>query len=349
MYIFGKERTRRELDARAGFAENLFGIRRFRLREGRSEGVEIAEVRTGSGLNYQVNLSRALDIGLAEFCGTPLSWHSVNGPVHPAYFDDDEAEWLRTAAGGLLMTCGLTQVGAPNTDEGEELGVHGRIHHLPAQLISAEGNWQGDDYFIRIRGEIVQTKMFTETIRLTREITSKMGENKIKIQDTVENIGFSSVPHMILYHFNFGFPLMDEDTQIIFPSQKVTPREPDLPLEGYDRWQAPEVGYAERVYYHSDLERDNAFKTEVKIVNPNFPVNVDSGKFPLAVTLRWDVRQLPRLVQWKMPGAGLYALGIEPANCHVAGRAAEREAGMLQFLEPGEKREYLLEMEIGEG
>ncbi len=346
MKFFGIEMTRRELDARAGFAENLFGVRRYQLSEGTSQGVEIAEVRTGAGLSYQVNLSRALDIGIADFFGVPISWHSVNGPAHPAFFNPDGAEWLRTAAGGLLMTCGLTQVGAPNVDEGEELGVHGRIHHLPARLISVGGDWRGEDYFVRIHGEIMQTKMFSETIRLTREITSKMGENKIKIHDSVENIGFNSVPHMILYHFNFGFPLMDTETRIIFPSQKVTPREPDLPLEGYDRWQAPEVGYAERVYYHSDLEADNAFKTEVKIVNPNFPVNVGSGKFPISLTLRWDVRQLPRLVQWKMPGAGLYALGIEPANCHVAGRAAERKAGTLQFLEPGEKREYSLEVEI---
>jgi hypothetical protein len=34
---------------------------------------------------------------------------------------------------------------------------------------------------------------------------------------------------------------------------------------------------------------------------------------------------------------------MEPANCLVDGRAKEREYGTLQFLEPGEEREYHLE------
>ena len=46
-------------------------------------------------------------------------------------------------------------------------------------------------------------------------------------------------------------------------------------------------------------------------------VNPDSD---IAVTISWDRAGLPRLWQWIHRRAGIYALGIEPANCSVLGR-----------------------------
>ena len=62
--------------------------------------------------------------------------------------------------------------------------------------------------------------------------------------------------------------------------------------------------------------------TNASIRNPHFPA---TGK-PLCVQLAWDASTLPVLVQWKMPCEGIYALGLEPANCHVEGSAAEKKA-----------------------
>jgi hypothetical protein len=145
---------------------------------------------------------------------------------------------------------------------------------------------------------------------------------------------------MILYHFNFGFPLLDEATEIDFPSRQVTPRDEDVPVEGFDRWQAPEPGYAERVYYH-EVGEDEERVTAV-IRNPHFPL--PGGPRPVSIHLSWSPKQLPRLVQWKMAGTGEHVLGIEPANCHVEGRATERDRGTLQILAPGESRTYELEL-----
>jgi len=46
-----------------------------------------------------------------------------------------------------------------------------------------------------------------------------------------------------------------------------------------------------------------------------------------------------------MANQGTYVVGLEPANCWVEGRAKERERG-LQFLKPGETREYHLEIGV---
>ena len=45
-------------------------------------------------------------------------------------------------------------------------------------------------------------------------------------------------------------------------------------------------------------------------------------------------------------GEGDYVCGIEPATWKPEGRAKARELGELQFIEPSEKREFNLEIEI---
>jgi hypothetical protein len=50
-----------------------------------------------------------------------------------------------------------------------------------------------------------------------------------------------------------------------------------------------------------------------------------------------------------MAGEGAYVLGLEPANCRVAGRSAERAAGTLEHLDHGEEKEFLLEIGVVEG
>jgi hypothetical protein len=45
-----------------------------------------------------------------------------------------------------------------------------------------------------------------------------------------------------------------------------------------------------------------------------------------------------------MLGEGTYALGLEPGTNRDAGRADARERGELQWLEPGETRQYDLEI-----
>ena len=158
---------------------------------------------------------------------------------------------------------------------------------------------------------------------LTRKISSCLGKNEIVIQDMVENAGFESAPHMMLYHFNFGFPLLDTETEIHLPSGHVTSRDPELPLDGYDNWYSPQTRYQERVYYHEQLSGTADGMANVTLRNPHFPL-VDK---PLVVRLAWKMHSLPVLVQWKMPGEGTHVLGIEPANCHVEGRSVERKRG----------------------
>jgi hypothetical protein len=60
--------------------------------------------------------------------------------------------------------------------------------------------------------------------------------------------------------------------------------------------------------------------------------------------VKYNQNELPIFTEWKMNNQGTYVVGMEPANCHVQGRANERERGTLKFLEPGEKHEVHLEI-----
>ncbi|MDF2815301.1 MAG: hypothetical protein K0Q81_1501 [Paenibacillus sp.] len=337
----GRVWTRRELEARVGRLEQIGGIRRLQLLEGTEAGNEQIQIRTGAGLAYYISASRGLDISLAEFRGVPISWQSPNGDVHPAYFNASGAEWLRTAAGGLLMTCGLSQAGAPNVDQGYAFGLHGRVHHTPARHVSVNGAWDGDEYVMTVSGVVEETFIFGEQLRLVREISSRLGENRLTIRDTVENPGFKACPHMMLYHFNFGFPLMNESTRIHMPTARIAGREAHTPVEGYDRWTSPDPTYSERVYYH-EVRSDEAGRATAVIESPDFP----GSETGVQARLSWSTEHLPRLVQWHMPGAGTHVLGIEPANCHVGGRAEERANGSLVMLEAGCSVTYELDLEI---
>jgi hypothetical protein len=149
---------------------------------------------------------------------------------------------------------------------------------------------------------------------------------------------------MLLYHFNFGFPLLDEQTVFRFPSRQVVARDQGTPLAGYQAWQQPEPNHQERVYLHDDLETDDRGWAVAEIHNPVFPL--PGGSHPLTVRLAWDTATLPGLVQWRMAGAGAHVLGIEPTNTNVRGRAAARTDGSLIMLEPGQSTTCTLEFSV---
>ncbi len=347
MQLYGQTWTKRDLLARVGRLEQIGGIRRFCLNEGPEAGVEQIQIRTGAGLTYYISPQRGLDISLAAIGDVPISWQSPNGDVHPAYYDDRGFAWLRTAAGGLLMTCGLTQVGDPNIDEGEELGLHGRYHHTAAREVSATGHWEGDDYVMVVRGIVEETIIYGTHLRLTRTITSRLGSNRLTLEDTVENLGFAPSPLMMLYHFNFGFPLLTESSQLRFPSNRLVPHGEGIDTAGYDAWTAPNPDYQARVFFHEDLATDSQGWAATTVHNPAFPL--PGGEKPVSLTLRWHTAALTHLTEWHMAGAGTHVLGIEPGNCPVKGRATARADGTLVTLAPGDSQSFQLALDIEVG
>jgi len=339
--LFGCEFSRRELMRRIGDISQVGGVKRYELIDGNEKGVEAVDFRTGTGFSFTVLPGRGMDISYAEYRGLPLCWRSATGDVASSFFEPEGLGWLRSFFGGLLTTCGLTYLGEPCRDEGLELGLHGRASNIPARHVCVSGQWEGEEYMMVAQGVIREAAVFGENISLTRRISTSLGENRLFIEDVVENLGFERTPHMILYHINAGYPVVDEGSELLCPVRSYKPRdkEAEIEQEQYNLFLPPVPGFKERVYY-LNLKADKEGYTYAGIVNRRFD---DGEGFGFYVRYRRD--QLPWLVEWKMNGEGCYVVGIEPANCWVEGRAKLRETGQLPFLEPGETREY--ELEIG--
>lgn len=339
--FLGREWSREALTRYVGSMDQLAGIHATEAVDGRSRGSRMFEVRTGSGLTFRVLADRALDISACRFRGIPLTWASSAGEVHPAYYEAQGLGWLRSFQGGLFATCGLDHFGSPSADTGDEFGIHGRVGNLPAYEVSYQAGWADDEYALEITGKVRQTRLFGENLVLQRRITTRLGSNQIKIEDRVTNEGFNSQPHMILYHCNFGFPLIDEDARLHLDTKETNPRDADAEA-GLDEWrsfQKPTSGYREQVFRHVP-EADSAGRVKVTISNP---------KLDFDMRLTYSGETLPHLFQWKMMGQGAYVLGIEPANSSaIQGRAAARERDDLPHLEPGESRSYELNFEVGQ-
>ncbi len=343
--LFGRSWTQRELLRHIGLVSQVGGVRLVELAEGNAAGVRAAEFTTGTGFGFTVLLDRGMDLAAAKYRGASLTWESPCGPVHPAYHEQQGLGWLRTFHGGMLNTCGLTYAGAPCVDEGQELGLHGRINHTPAANIWADGAWRGDEYEMWVRGKMRQAVVFGENLTLTRRIWANLGESRLFIRDIVVNEGYQTTPHMQLYHINFGFPIVSEGTELIAPSKSVAPRDAVAApgLDGHARYEAPIDGYKEQCFYHDMIPGEDGMVTLV-LANRGF--NNGQG---LGIYVRYRKAELPRFTQWKMVGAGTYVTGLEPANCLVEGRDKDRARGILQHLEPGEQREMLIEIGVLDG
>ncbi len=346
--IYGREYTREELLPKVGRIEQVGGVVPLTLSAGREDGVRGFQMRTGTGLSLTIAADRALDLVAADWQGRSLCWQSPGGAAHPAFYEPAGLGWLRTFPGGLLATCGLTWYGAPHDDpqagvEGHSgLGLHGRVGNLPAEQVSYGGRWEGDDYVMWVEGVVNEWILFGPHLELRRRLWARLGENKLYLRDIVTNRGFVPQEHMLLYHINLGFPLLDEGSRYLFPVRRVLPRTP-FALEhaaDWHRFAAPQPGLEEMVYYH-ELAGDAQGQTCVGLVNSA----TDPGQ-PLGLALRYSLEALPVLVHWRMPGAGNYVTGIEPGTNYGDGRPAEREAGRMIVLQPDESRTYDLQMEL---
>ena len=108
--------------------------------------------------------------------------------------------------------------GPPEKDENGERGLHDRIGNIPASLMSiTQPDLRSDCPVMSITGKIVQSvAVVGPHLELKRTISAKLGSSGFKITDEVTNLGNTPAPHMLLYHFNFGWPLVDEGTDIIW-------------------------------------------------------------------------------------------------------------------------------------
>lgn len=343
MNINGRQFTKAELLRRVGDVAQLGGTRHYTLAEGRGKGTAAIDVRTGSGLQFVVLPDRGLDITQASFKGMNLAYLTPNGEAHPSFYEPAGWGWLRTFAGGLVTTCGLTYLGAPGEDQGEQLGLHGRYANSPASRVCDRSGWDGDTYRIEITGTVEEATLFGDKLRLSRTIETHLGAKHLKLIDVVENFGYKASPFTFLYHVNVGYPVLDAPTELVVTADDTEPYD-DHSAQHMDdmlRFGDPEPGFLEENYLHRMRAGADGL-ARAAMINRELAEGI-------GLYLEFTAATLPYLNEWKMLGEGDYVVGVEPCNAPCANRAVLRERGVLPVLEPGESRRMETEIGILEG
>ena len=121
-----------------------------------SEGRAV-DVRVEDGIDVRILPDRGFDIGDAWFRGRRIAWPSPLG----------ERRWrgdfARSFGGGLVVTCGLRNVGMPSEGHPQ----HGLFTSLPAADVRIERSAHG---VVVARGRVVEADVPGATLELEREI-----------------------------------------------------------------------------------------------------------------------------------------------------------------------------------
>ena len=304
-----------------GNPSQLASVRRVTVSEGKAKGTGIIEVKTAGGLELDILPDAGLDLGQCRFSGVNMSWMSKNGYDSPALITNYEDEFSNTFPGGLLYTCGLRNAGPANRDGGEWQPVHGRYHGLAADNIRAE--LEGDT--VIVSGTVRETALFGHVLEVKRTIKIDAYGARIELEDRITNLAPADEEIMLIYHCNFGYPMLSEEAHLEIPETTFTIPRTAFAATGLDRalvFDHPVAGEEERVFFHEiDAADDDGFRA--RLVNPSLN---------MSMTLNWSGDTLPVLAQWRCMAAGDYVLGLEPTNCYIMGRNAERDNGTLKVL-----------------
>jgi hypothetical protein len=351
--ILGTKLTRREFERRVGSTRQVAGVDLVRLADGAEQGVRTLEFRTGAGLDFSVLVDRSMDIGRFDYRGVPFAWQSGTGFRNPAYLDpmgDGGAGFMRGFS-GLLCTCGFDHVRQPDRGPADHFDLplrkeiaypmHGRGAFQPARLDGYGERWDGDECVLWCEGTVVQAQVMGEHLTLTRRIEVAVGSTDVRIVDTVANRSFSRTPHMLLYHINVGWPLLDEGARFVAPVRATfaanVPRESQQ--AGYRTQVGPTPRFVQQVFDH-DAVADAAGRVPTALVN---------DRRGLGFVVDYDARRFVCLQQWQAFGDGVYGFGIEPASTRWGNRADAERRGEIAWLGQGQAVEYATTLGVLDG
>ncbi len=285
----------RELLKKLGNARQLGGITEYTLTGGAAHGMRMVSVSNGA-MEIELSASRCLDITSFTYKGINLGFISKNGYVDVTQSYTSARSFAASFPGGFLYTCGLDNIGVS-----EGYLQHGRISSCPADVVRQKTDYNGCGFDYEVQAEMTQAELFGANLSLVRTIRTSTDMPGFTLSDTVTNKGFCPAPLIALYHFNFGYPMLDEGAMLSTGGKRtegITQKATDNIARALVM-EAPSDGEEEECFYH--LEAPGK-------------ASLTNSKLGLKATVEYDSQKLPVLVEWKSMASGDYALGVEPAT-----------------------------------
>ncbi len=329
-------------------------ISKTRLHGGKQEGVDVVEIDNGR-LRIVVVPTRGMGIWSVHDGDVRIGWDSpVKEIVHPSFVSLPSRGglgWLE-GFGEFLCRCGLENNGHPGKDtikdntgaeSSTDLTLHGKQAYLPAERVEISID-RDAPHSIKLRGIVPERMMHGPKFRLETEITTEPGSRSFRIKDRIVNESASPAEYQILYHTNFGSPLLEEGSVCLAPAKKVTPfndRAAEGDVKQYAIFAGPTAGFVEQVFCIESYA-DEKGTTVAALIN--------KAK-NRAVSIAYQTAHLPYLTLWKNTTSieDGYVTGIEPGTNYPYNRNLERRAGRVPKLAGKESKEIELEFTIHSG
>lgn len=323
------------------------------LAGGKQEGVSVITINNGI-LEIDVVPTRGMSIQEIRRKGMRLGWDSpVAELVHPAFIDLDSRGglgWL-DGFGEWMVRCGLEFAGHPGTDKmvnntsdttEVDLSLHGKIGNIPASEVEVSIDRQ-PPHRIRVRGVVYERSFKGPNLRLIAEVSVVPSESSFRIDDQVTNLGASEQEFQIIYHMNFGRPLLEAGAKVYVAAESVAPMNAHAAesIDEFAVYKGPTEGFIEQVYLVEPLSDERGTSLAV----------LQDADGEHAAAIRWSTEQLPYLTLWKNTASTAegYVTGIEPGTGFPFNRSIERAAGRVPKLAPLKSRRFTLDVELHEG
>jgi len=327
-----------------------WGVKKYTLHGGKQEGVDVIEVDNGQ-LRIVVIPTRGMSVMKVESGDVRLGWDSpVKEIVHPQFINLESRGGLGWLEGfnEWMVRCGLEWAGHPGRDKfrnnvGDEvetdLTLHGKIGNIPASevevLIEA-----GSPPRIHIRGLLEERMFHGPKLSFWANISTELRSNSVRFDDTITNQGAHDQEFQIIYHANFGPPLLEMGARFAGAIERVKPFNAHAAksVQKYRDYAGPQSGFIEQAYCLHPLAGPDGW-TELILQN----ANGDRG-----VSLTFPVAQLPCVTLWKnlVEEADGYVTGLEPGTGYPYTRRLEREAGRVPKLAPNATRHFTIDVAI---
>lgn len=315
-----------------------FSVEQKVLHGGKQEGTKVITIASADGLTIALSPTRGMDLLHVEGGGTRLGWDSpVDEVVNPAYINLESRNGLGWLDGfnEMMVRCGFEWTGHPVTEDGTIYTLHGRAGNTPASTVEVTVADEAP-HEIRIRGLLKEYTFKKAKLEIWTELRYVPGSHAFTIHDTLTNRADYPHDYEIIYHSNFGTPILEENARFLAPVREISPFN-DYARQGLQSWQTylgPTRDYDEMVYNITPYADDRGWTTAALVNRAG-----DKG-----VSIGFDTRQLPLLTLWKNTDTANqgYVTGIEPGTNYAYPVRIEREQGRVRQLQPGESVEFTL-------
>lgn len=308
-----------------------FKIEQQVLHGGKQEGSKVITIKSP---NFSVALSPTRGMGLlnAQGNGIRLGWDSpVKEVVNPSFINLDSRNGLGWLDGfnEMMVRCGYEWTGHPVNADGQIYSLHGKAQNTPASYVEVEVDDKAP-YTIRIRGLIKESTFKKADLQTMTELVYVPGESSFKLHDVLTNHADYPHDYQIIYHSNFGQPILEEGAQFLAPVSEVSPFN-DYAVKGLDTWRtylAPTKNFDEMVFNLKPLA-DQKGQTVAALINK-------AGN--KGVSIEFNTAQLPVLTLWKNTDTLKqgYVTGIEPGTSYAYPVTIERAQNRVKKIQPGQ-------------